>query len=1003
MGSNEEPLTKETARAASERFLLTIPPYPGTYHGRGIVICAGGAKFFTSAWIGIRLLRTLGCTLPIQIWYLGEGEMNAAMRALVEPLGVECIDAAALREIHPARILRGWELKPYALMHCPFREVLLLDADNLATTNPQFLFGTPQFQETGALFWPDTRRTKPSSAVWDIFGVSYQDEPEFDSGQIVLDKERVWRPLSLCLWYNEHSDFYYQHVYGDKETFHFAFRKLGAPYALPTKAADRIENILFQYDLDDNLLFQHGKKWDYFDTKDASELVFAAECWSYLEELRQLWDGVVPTVRRFGSSTASDRRKNIAQTLIRSVFNYERVGYDRRPIVLCPDGTIGTGWGEREVFWDLAEEDGEISLDISSETELTCRLKPDGEGRWAGRWLHREQMPITLSPSLVEMAKDDEAYISTFLPASGRRAALTAALLRLQGVEAPVIVEIGSLRDSRVRSRQDDGWSTVCFGWYAATLGAEFHTVDVSDFHSRVCRRTTRSYQEVIHYHVADGHRFLQDFDKPITLLYLDAWERDEGGSEADYLETYLHFKHKPALLLIDDVTKTADPHLGALPRLDSAFLAQMFRDGYRVASHEDGLVCMVREERSHCRLYKPSFEHMFTRPYRARVVSHSYGHFKALSGANVLIYWPHGFGDFVFLSHLLPLLESSNRYWIVRFGDDQTSLFEDNAWVTPVYLGHGSPLCADGGAFHNKHFGIDYTSIDGSVKTLNLPLSLYRHCSDHQIDTIFWSVFPELHGATPFPYHTKARNLLLHLVAEDRLKGTDLSRPLRSSLSFDVTPWLLQWVETRLRNRGGFGERKLCLIARSGYTWLSKNWGHLWREDLPPGKQREGEECRDFMRLLLKKDPRWMFLIMEDKLTEGEHTVRSEELHAYSFAELFGAIHASSPPFGLVMKALASLASLSIGVPTGPYHLCMAKPDLPTVGIWTRHLPSWYDEPKEASIHLISRNLRDLKLHLGPGSFDAAADLRYRTRWLDTRIVPGEQVLDAVEELLYH
>ena len=70
------------------------------------------------------------------------------------------------------------------------------------------------------------------------------------------------------------------------------------------------------------------------------------------------------------------------------------------------------------------------------------------------------------------------------------------------------------------------------------------------------------------------------------------------------------------------------------------------------------------------------------------------------------------------------------------------------------------------------------------------------------------------------------------------------------------------------------------------------------------------------------------MFLVMEDTMFHGADTVRSEELHAYSFAELFGAAGQACFPFGIVMKALVNLADLSIGVPTGPYHLSMAARD---------------------------------------------------------------------------
>ncbi len=38
----------------------------------------------------------------------------------------------------------------------------------------------------------------------------------------------------------------------------------------------------------------------------------------------------------------------------------------------------------------------------------------------------------------------------------------------------------------------------------------------------------------------------------------------------------------------------------------------------------------------------------------------------------------------------------------------------------------------------------------------------------------------------------------------------------------------------------------------------------------------------------------------------------------------------------------------------------------MPRVGIWIQHLPSWYDEPNTASVHVISRNVREIILTPG-------------------------------------
>lgn len=391
----------------------------------------------------------------------------------------------------------------------------------------------------------------------------------------------------------------------------------------------------------------------------------------------------------------------------------------------------------------------------------------------------------------------------------------------------------------------------------------------------------------------------------------------------------------------------------------------------------------------------------LWSRPYRARFFRDTGGGFKSLANARVLIYWPHGFGDWIFLSYILPLLEPTNRYWITRFGDDTVCLMEGSEWVTPLYTGVQSPHCDDGGAFQNRHFGVEGEGADGGERDFLLPLPLYEACVKNRIEAVLQADFFETWGHVAFPYHTKARNSVRDLIAEKRLKRVNWGAPLRSMISFKVEPWLARWVEARLRSKAGFGDRKLCLIGRNGYTDLGKNWGHRWREDLPPDKRREGEECRDFMRLMLKRNPRWMFLILEDRLFEGDDTVRSADLNAFSYAELFGEVGNGVLPFGLVLKALVNLADLAVGMPAGPFHLCMAKPELPTVGLWIEHFPSWYDEPKSAAIQVLSRNISEARLTDRPGTFERKENLAFRAMWVDTRVVLGERVLEAVEELV--
>jgi hypothetical protein len=274
-----------------DRVVKSDFPKPKGLRGRGIVICGGGKKYFPGAWVGIKMLRHLGCTLPIQVWHLGEAEMSRKMKKLLTPLEVRTVDALKLRVKYPARILNGWELKPYAIIHSPYREVLLIDADNVPVRNPEYLFEASQFRQTGAVFWPDRGRLATDRSIWKICGVNYRNEPEFESGQVLIDKARCWKALQIAMHLNEHSDYYYRHMFGDKETFHMAFRRLGQEYAMPNKGVQKLDATICQYDFDGRILFQHRyrAKWRLeAPNKRIKGFKFERQCLAALAELRKL-------------------------------------------------------------------------------------------------------------------------------------------------------------------------------------------------------------------------------------------------------------------------------------------------------------------------------------------------------------------------------------------------------------------------------------------------------------------------------------------------------------------------------------------------------------------------------------------------------------------------------------------------------------------------------------------------------------------------------------------
>src|SRR5262245_28925793 len=92
-------------RAIAERLSAPARYAAGRFDGRGIVICAGGQRYFTCAWVLISILRRVHRTaLPIQVWHLGRREMSEEMRILLCEEGIEVVDAEAVVARYPARL-----------------------------------------------------------------------------------------------------------------------------------------------------------------------------------------------------------------------------------------------------------------------------------------------------------------------------------------------------------------------------------------------------------------------------------------------------------------------------------------------------------------------------------------------------------------------------------------------------------------------------------------------------------------------------------------------------------------------------------------------------------------------------------------------------------------------------------------------------------------------------------------------------------------------------------
>ncbi len=348
-------------------------------------------------------------------------------------------------------------------------------------------------------------------------------------------------------------------------------------------------------------------------------------------------------------------------------------------------------------------------------------------------------------------------------------------------------------------------------------------------------------------------------------------------------------------------------------------------------------------------------------------------GRFAGVRDSRVLIYWPHGLGDWTHLGAIVELLEPSNRYAIARFGDDYGSIMEGNPHVLALHSGVRSP--GDGAASGARHLGLDLRRLIGRSADLVLPAPLDAEAIAFAPDVLVWTDYPETEGRTAFPFHTKARNLARLLVRKERLATFDLSQPLRNTIDFAPPARTQQRLDERLAEFAAPGTR-LGVLSRAGITAARKNWG-------------DGTEARDFVDAMRREDGRWRFISMDDE--DARDGVAG-------FRALFAGL---DEPFARLYKALAARAALFVGVPAGPLHVTMARGGVPVVGLWLAHHPDWYDEPNPAAIHLVGRHVRERGFDRRLASTTKPPSLQHRLEYLDSHGVPAGVVVETARQIL--
>jgi hypothetical protein len=260
---------------------------------RAVVLPAGGPGLLQLGLVGLQALRYHArCRLPVEIFFQDAGEapspeLEAWVTEELGPVVFRNIQQVAHRAHqmrqengataerwyascpHQLRI-EGYGLKVLAMVLSAYDEILVLDSDNLPVLDPTGLFSLGRFGrgEIGGFFWTDffgifepndyqrsvlyrtmlrdlkpppcpqhggmTEYREPGSDE-PACGMSVPDRRGLESGQVLMRRREVngkrsfWRALMLSVYMYHHRDFFYRHMYGDKDSYRLAALALGEP------------------------------------------------------------------------------------------------------------------------------------------------------------------------------------------------------------------------------------------------------------------------------------------------------------------------------------------------------------------------------------------------------------------------------------------------------------------------------------------------------------------------------------------------------------------------------------------------------------------------------------------------------------------------------------------------------------------------------------------------------------------------------------------------------
>lgn len=214
-----------------------------SFSGRGIVLPTGDGHFRYAVHV-IRTLRWFNCTLPIWVAFSGPDDLSPDQQLYLKRMNTTLFDLSAYIDTDQLK-LKGWQIRPFAMLAAPFKEVVVMDADIVWLQNPELIFEDEEYKkhhviifrdrtlfegDKGKLKWIHENIPPPiSPSIKATRMYRLLSAHEQDSSVIYWNKEKRFHSLLLSCKMNckqERDEFFYKEFYGDKESFWIALEML---------------------------------------------------------------------------------------------------------------------------------------------------------------------------------------------------------------------------------------------------------------------------------------------------------------------------------------------------------------------------------------------------------------------------------------------------------------------------------------------------------------------------------------------------------------------------------------------------------------------------------------------------------------------------------------------------------------------------------------------------------------------------------------------------------